>query len=57
MVLGSRRTTASALEHVTEVISPDVQEIGLRDFRQIDRAVEAGRRAAIATLDRHDGLC
>jgi predicted acylesterase/phospholipase RssA len=55
-VLGSRRTSASALEQATVVISPQVQDIGLRDFRQLDRAIEAGRRAALVALDEHPDL-
>ena len=33
------------------VISPETQDIPLRDFRALDRAVEAGRAAARAALD------
>ena len=33
------------------VISPETQDIPLRDFRALDRAVEAGRTAARAALD------
>jgi predicted acylesterase/phospholipase RssA len=55
-VLGSRRTSAAALEQATMVITPDVQDIGLREFRQLDRAIEAGRRAALVALDEHHDL-
>jgi NTE family protein len=55
-VLGGRHASALATEHVSLVISPRVQDIGLRDFRQIDRAVEAGRRAARTMLERRDDL-
>lgn len=49
-VLGSveRAEANRALARI--VITPDVQEIALRDFRQLDRAVEAGRRAAEEAL-------
>lgn len=49
-VLGSveRAEANRALARI--VISPDVQEIALRDFRHLDRAVEAGRRAAEEAL-------
>jgi len=53
-VLGSRHASALATEQVALVISPPVQDIGLRDFRQIDRAVEAGRRAARTAFERDD---
>jgi NTE family protein len=45
-VLGSveRAEANRALARI--VIAPDVQDIALRDFGQLDRAVEAGRRAA-----------
>jgi hypothetical protein len=32
------------------VISPDVQDVGLREFRALDRAVTAGYAAAEASL-------
>jgi predicted acylesterase/phospholipase RssA len=33
------------------VIAPEVQDVPLRDFRSLDRAIEAGRAAARAALD------
>ena len=33
------------------MITPEVQDIQLRDFSQLDRAVAAGRRAAEEALD------
>ncbi len=33
------------------VVTPDVQDVPLRDFRSLDRAVEAGRAAARRALD------
>lgn len=37
-------------ELATIVISPEVQDIGLREFKALDRAVAAGREAAVAAL-------
>lgn len=50
-VLGSveRAEASRALAQI--VIAPDVQDIALRDFRQLDRAVEAGRTAAEEALE------
>lgn len=50
-VLGSveRSERNRALAAITVV--PDVQEIALRDFAQLDRAIEAGRVATAAALD------
>ena len=49
-VLGSveRAEANRALAHV--LIAPDVQDIPLRGFRNLDRAVDAGRRAAEQAL-------
>ena len=49
-VLGSveRAEANRALAHV--LIAPDVQDIPLRGFRNVDRAVDAGRRAAEQAL-------
>ena len=33
------------------VISPDAQDIPLRDFRSLDRAIDAGRAATRLALD------
>ena len=37
-------------ELATIVISPEVQDIGLREFKVLDRAVAAGHEAAVAAL-------
>lgn len=37
-------------EFATIAISPEVQDIGLREFKALDRAVAAGREAAVAAL-------
>jgi predicted acylesterase/phospholipase RssA len=49
-VLGSveRAEANRALAHV--LIAPDVQDVSLRGFRSLDRAVDAGRRAAEQAL-------
>lgn len=57
-VLGSWRWAREHRSKATMVIEPDVERIGLLEFDQFDRAVEAGRRAARAALDNGlpDGL-
>jgi predicted acylesterase/phospholipase RssA len=49
-VLGSVERAESNRALARIVITPDVEEITLRDFRRLDRAVEAGRRAAEEAL-------
>ena len=51
MLMGSARELAAAREHATVVVTPDTRGIGLLEFHQIDRAVEAGRAAGRAALD------
>ncbi|MFL6068095.1 MAG: MFS transporter [Gaiellaceae bacterium] len=51
MLMGSARELAAAREHATVVVTPDTRGIGLLEFHQIDRAVEAGRSAGRAALD------
>ena len=50
-VLGSVERAEANRELALLVISPDVQDVPLRDFRALDRAVEAGRIATRAALD------
>ena len=50
-VLGSVERAERNRELALLVISPDVQDVPLRDFRSLDRAVEAGRAAARQALD------
>jgi len=50
-VLGSVERAERNRELALLVITPDTQDILLRDFRALDRAVEAGRAAARAALD------
>jgi NTE family protein len=49
-VLGSVERAEANRRLATLVISPDVQDVSLRDFRHLDRAVQAGRRAAEVAL-------
>jgi len=50
-VLGSVERAERNRELALLVITPEAQDIPLRDFRSLDRAVEAGRTAARAALD------
>ena len=50
-VLGSVERAEANRELALLVLSPDVQDVPLRDFRALDRAVEAGRIATRAALD------
>ena len=50
-VLGSVERAERNRELALLVITPETQDIPLRDFRALDRAVEAGRAAARAALD------
>ena len=50
-VLGSVERAERNRELALLVITPEAQDIPLRDFRALDRAVEAGRAAARAALD------
>ncbi len=49
-MLGSVERAERNRELATIVISPEVQDIGLREFKALDRAVAAGREAAVAAL-------
>ena len=50
-VLGSVERAERNRDLALLVISPEVQDIPLRDFRALDRAIEAGRAAARQALD------
>ncbi len=50
-VLGSVERAERNRELALLVVSPDVQDIPLRDFRSLDRAIEAGQAAARRALD------
>jgi predicted acylesterase/phospholipase RssA len=49
-VLGSVERAERNRSLAALVISPDVQDVGLREFRALDRAVTAGYAAAEASL-------
>ena len=49
-VLGSAERTERNRRLATLVINPEAQDIGLREFKALDRAIEAGYEAAGATL-------
>jgi NTE family protein len=51
-VLGSADRAARNRELATLTITPDVQDIALRDFARVEHATEAGRSAAAAALER-----
>lgn len=50
-VLGSVERAERNRDLALLVIAPEVQDIPLRDFRSLDRAIEAGRAATRAALD------
>ena len=50
-VLGSVERAERNRDLALLVIAPEVQQIPLRDFRSLDRAIEAGRAATRAALD------
>ena len=50
-VLGSVERAERNRDLALLVIAPEVQDIPLRDFRSLDRAIEAGRVATRAALD------
>jgi NTE family protein len=51
MLMGSAETIAAARRQAAVVVTPDTRGIGLLEFHQIDRAVEAGRVAGRAAVD------
>ncbi|MFL5827605.1 MAG: patatin-like phospholipase family protein, partial [Thermoleophilaceae bacterium] len=52
LLLGSVDTAEAAREHADLVITPENDGVGLLEWHQMDRAVEAGRRAAVDALER-----
>ena len=50
-VLGSVERAERNRDLALLVLSPDVQDIPLRDFRALDNAIEAGRAATRRALD------
>lgn len=58
MLMGSAPAIAAARDQATITVTPDTRGIGLLEFHQIDRAVEAGRaagRAVVELLDARAG--
>ena len=51
MMMGSAGAVAAGRRQAAVVVTPDTRGIGLLEFHQIDRAVEAGRAAGRAALD------
>jgi NTE family protein len=51
MLMGSAGAIAAARTQAAVVVTPDTRGIGLLEFHQIDRAVEAGRAAGRAALE------
>jgi NTE family protein len=51
MLMGSARAVEDARRHATIVVTPDTRGIGLLEFHQLDRAIEAGRRAGRSAIE------
>jgi NTE family protein len=51
ILMGSAAAVAVAKERATVTVTPDTRGIGLFEFHQIDRAVEAGRAAGVAAVE------
>ncbi len=49
--MGSAPAIEEARQQAAVVVTPDTRGIGLLEFHQIDRAVEAGRVAGRAAID------
>ncbi len=56
ITVGSRDTVEAGQRHADVVIRPETGRVGLLDFGQIDRVIEAGREAARATLEKRPDL-
>jgi predicted acylesterase/phospholipase RssA len=54
LTTGSADTVAAALRHADVVIAPRVEDIGMLDWKALDRARAIGRRAAREALDAQD---
>jgi EmrB/QacA subfamily drug resistance transporter len=50
ILMGSAEAAADARRHATITVTPDTRGIGLLEFHQIDRAIEAGRVAGEAIV-------
>ena len=51
MLMGSAPAAQAARQQADVVVTPDTRGIGLLEFHQIDRAVEAGRAAGRAAVE------
>jgi NTE family protein len=51
MLMGNAAAMADARADATITVTPDTRGIGLFEFHQIDRAIEAGRAAGAAAVD------
>jgi predicted acylesterase/phospholipase RssA len=51
MLMASATGVASAKAAATVTVTPDTRGVGLLEFHQIDRAVEAGRQAGAAAAE------
>jgi predicted acylesterase/phospholipase RssA len=51
LLLASSNTSGAARRHADLVINPRNEGVGLLEFHQLDRARDAGRRAAEAALE------
>ncbi|MFZ0042729.1 MAG: patatin-like phospholipase family protein [Solirubrobacteraceae bacterium] len=51
ITVGSADTVAAAMRHADVVISPQVDGVGMLDWKQMDKAREIGRQAARAALE------
>jgi len=51
MLMGSAPAAAKARQHAAVVVTPDCRGIGLLEFHQIDRAIDAGRVAGRAAVE------
>ena len=56
VTVGSIDTVAAARLHADVVISPEVDGVGLMDWKRLDAVRELGRRAAQAALPELRGL-
>ena len=56
VTVGSIDTVAAARRHADVVISPEVDGVGLMDWKRLDAVREMGRRAAHEALPELAGL-
>lgn len=56
LTLGSIEATVSARRAATMLIEPDVANVGILEWKQLNYLLDAGRRAAQEALERHPNL-